>query len=217
MLQERSFCCWFAMRCRQRRRVCFWPRCAAATATVSLLYTLPTPLPRPFSTLPSCSLPWTVVWLRKWQRCRLTFLRPTPSPAWTASTELCTLEWQLQCQSTALTTAIALSCDQRSLRCCQQRRKSIKVGLFRKRRTQRGRQRAAFSVWVNCAEFPLSLCFFFVVFSVATGQRLTLTKLTLISFRLEFSKSAEKVNFTDSNREIQLEKLFDFKLAQREL
>lgn len=72
---------------------------------------------------------------------------------------------------------------------------------------------------VSSFSFSFSL-FFCVVFSVeatATGQRLTLTKLALISFRQEFSKSAKKVNFIDSKREILFEKLLDFKLVQREL
>lgn len=65
--------------------------------------------------------------------------------------------------------------------------------------------------------FSLFFCVVFSVEATATGQRLTLTKLALISFRQEFSKSAKKVNFIDSNREIQFEKLLDFKLVQREL
>lgn len=153
------------------------------------------------------------------------FLRPTPSPASTASTELCTLEWQLQClpgygSNYGYSSELRRPTLAPLLR--QLRRKSIKVGLFHKRRTQRGSQRAAFSVWVNCAGFPSrSLLFspFSVVFSVeatATGQRLRLTKLALISFRLEFSKSAVKVNFIDSKREIQFKKLFGLKLVQRE-
>lgn len=77
------------------------------------------------------------------------FLRPTPSPASTASTELCTLEWQLQClpgygSNYGYSSELRRPTLAPLLR--QLRRKSIKVGLFRKRRTQRGSQRAAFSV-----------------------------------------------------------------------